>query len=399
MRKFINRIVALFLSFTMAVQLGAGDIFLVFAQEVNEPAVQSETVLEDSNEQESNVPVQEQLTNSEQTEIPTVSEESTVPVETPVEETPTVPMESDNTDQTEVPEEQNDPQIEQSTDAEEDASQPNEPNDLETQKPNMLMSMMLQAEPLTTVTVSRVDQEGNSLGVAQLPVGEISEKVQEIPLEGYDFVRAQIQSNSGTDTEIKYLATYNGDVYYSTESTNVAGTILTENETIQLVYRSHVEKYTVTYEVYVDGQKQENYQSIISIDGPQEVEEDTSFAFLLKPSKGYTVQNVYQNDKRISSSNENYQSNNVNENTIIKVELDKKDVATISFSGSNTYFKFENGDWENSGPQHQITVRKHEFSTSKNQLVFYLHSYKQYEPGDDAKLNKLTFSCVRFVQL
>lgn len=62
MRKFINRIVALFLSLCMAMQLGAGDVFFVFAQSLDDPVIESGTQ-----------PVSEE---------PTVPEESTDQVET-----------------------------------------------------------------------------------------------------------------------------------------------------------------------------------------------------------------------------------------------------------------------------------------------------------------------------
>ncbi len=62
MRKFINRIVALFLSLCMAMQLGAGDVFFVFAQSLDDPVIES-----------GSQPVSEE---------PTVPEESTDQVET-----------------------------------------------------------------------------------------------------------------------------------------------------------------------------------------------------------------------------------------------------------------------------------------------------------------------------
>lgn len=62
MRKFINRIVALFLSLCMAMQLGAGDVFFVFAQSLDDPVIESGTQ-----------PVSEE---------PTVPEEPTDQVET-----------------------------------------------------------------------------------------------------------------------------------------------------------------------------------------------------------------------------------------------------------------------------------------------------------------------------
>ena len=68
MRKFINRIVALFLSLCMAMQLGAGDVFFVFAQSLDDPIIESGTQ-----------PVSEEPTVLEE---PTVPEESTDQVET-----------------------------------------------------------------------------------------------------------------------------------------------------------------------------------------------------------------------------------------------------------------------------------------------------------------------------
>lgn len=85
MRKFINRIVALFLSLCMAMQLGAGDVFFVFAQSLDDPVIESGTQ-----------PVSEE---------PTVPEEPTIPEELTVPEEPTVPEESTDQVETEPPKE------------------------------------------------------------------------------------------------------------------------------------------------------------------------------------------------------------------------------------------------------------------------------------------------------
>lgn len=42
-RKFINRVVALFFSLCMAMQLGAGDVFFVFAQSLDDSVIESDT--------------------------------------------------------------------------------------------------------------------------------------------------------------------------------------------------------------------------------------------------------------------------------------------------------------------------------------------------------------------
>ena len=249
------------------------------------------------------------------------------------------------------------------------------------------MSTMLAEEPNATVEVSLIDESGNPLkpSTSTINVGEISENAP--PIENYDYVRAQIKSDSGTNTEIKWLATYNGQVYYSAESTNVAGTILTANDEIQLVYRTHVEKFTVNYEVYVDGTKQDNYDSIISIDGPEEAEENTSFSFLLDPSNGYSIQSVYQDNHKLSGTNGEYQSEQVNANSTIRIDLNRKETANITFDGSNTCFSINNSGWMESDKSHTVS-----FDTTQKSLSFDLHVFKEYEPKDEAVLNKLTIS-------
>ena len=108
---------------------------------------------------------------------------------------------------------------------------------------------------------------------------------------------------------------------------------------------------------------------------------------MLDPSNGYSIQSVYQDNHKLSGTNGEYQSEQVNANSTIRIDLNRKETANITFDGSNTCFSINNSGWMESDQSHTVS-----FDTTQKSLSFDLHVFKEYEPKDEAVLNKLTIS-------
>lgn len=108
---------------------------------------------------------------------------------------------------------------------------------------------------------------------------------------------------------------------------------------------------------------------------------------MLDPSNGYSIQSVYQDNHILSGTNGEYQSEQVNANSTIRIDLNRKETANITFDGSNTCFRINNSGWMDSKQSHTVS-----FDTTQKSLSFDLHVFKEYDPKDEAVLNKLTIS-------
>ena len=256
-------------------------------------------------------------------------------------------------------------------------------------------SMMLAENANDTYGVQLRSQDNSSLGTLSLNVGAITGNFNDgkITLNGktYSFVEARvINSSNPTDyTPISYVAVYNGVTYYSTNS--ITGSPLEAGESIVVILKEDVTQYAVNYKLIVDGvDKTANISDYITLEGNEtSVDTDTSFSFLVKPNKGFTVTSVKQDDTELTADKTKYSTNSITADTTVTIALKEKKEASIRLSGSNTTFTY-NGTSADSGGSEWVIDQQ--FETNTNSLSFELIGRLQYSQQNDRELNKVAVS-------
>ena len=372
MLKNLKKVAAIVLSFAMAVQFGLADSYYVNA--VEEPVE----------------PQQEETTTTapqEQEEVPTTEEE-------------TPQQQEEGQQQPAVEEEQ--PAAEEAQPVAEETSQDDSTND-ENQASNEVksapvMAAMLADNPAATYSVQFKDQNGNSLGSKTVTVGNVADQFpggkETIGDKTYSYIEARVvnATNEKEYTPITYVAVYDGVTYYSTNS--VTGSPLdTTSEKLVVVLKEDVTQYSVKYTLTVDGtDKSSEIANYIALEGSEStVDTGTSFSFLVKPNKGFTVKSVKQDGKVLTADGTKYTTRNVVADSTISIELTEKKKAKITFTGSNTKFTY-NGKTQNTGNNysHNLTLSS-TYETSVTELNFKLLGYLEWT-SNSKELNKLAIS-------
>ena len=372
MLKNLKKAAAIVLSFAMAVQFGLADSYYVNA--VEEPVE----------------PQQEETTTAapqEQEEVPTTEEE-------------TPQQQEEGQQQPAVEEEQ--PAAEEAQPVAEETSQDDSTND-ENQASNEVksapvMAAMLADNPAATYSVEFKDQNGNSLGSKTVTVGNVADQFpggkETIGDKTYSYIEARVvnATNEKEYTPITYVAVYDGVTYYSTNS--VTGSPLdTTSEKLVVVLKEDVTQYSVKYTLTVDGtDKSSEIANYIALEGSEStVDTGTSFSFLVKPNKGFTVKSVKQDGKVLMADGTKYTTRNVVADSTISIELTEKKKAKITFTGSNTKFTY-NGKTQNTGNNysHNLTLSS-TYETSVTELNFKLLGYLEWT-SNSKELNKLAIS-------
>ena len=372
MLKNLKKVAAIVLSFAMAVQFGLADSYYVNA--VEEPVE----------------PQQEETTTTapqEQEEVPTTEEE-------------TPQQQEEGQQQPAVEEEQ--PVAEEAQPVAEETSQDDSTND-ENQASNEVksapvMAAMLADNPAATYSVEFKDQNGNSLGSKTVTVGNVADQFpggkETIGDKTYSYIEARVvnATNEKEYTPITYVAVYDGVTYYSTNS--VTGSPLdTTSEKLVVVLKEDVTQYSVKYTLTVDGtDKSSEIANYIALEGSEStVDTGTSFSFLVKPNKGFTVKSVKQDGKVLTADGTKYTTRNVVADSTISIELTEKKKAKITFTGSNTKFTY-NGKTQNTGNNysHNLTLSS-TYETSVTELNFKLLGYLEWT-SNSKELNKLAIS-------
>lgn len=365
MLKNLKKVAAIVLSFAMAVQFGLADSYYVNA--VEEPVE----------------PQQEETTTTapqEQEEVPTTEEET--------------PQQQE--------EGQQQPAVEEEQPVAEETSQDDSTND-ENQASNEVksapvMAAMLADNPAATYSVEFKDQNGNSLGSKTVTVGNVADQFpggkETIGDKTYSYIEARVvnATNEKEYTPITYVAVYDGVTYYSTNS--VTGSPLdTTSEKLVVVLKEDVTQYSVKYTLTVDGtDKSSEIANYIALEGSEStVDTGTSFSFLVKPNKGFTVKSVKQDGKVLTADGTKYTTRNVVADSTISIELTEKKKAKITFTGSNTKFTY-NGKTQNTGNNysHNLTLSS-TYETSVTELNFKLLGYLEWT-SNSKELNKLAIS-------
>ena len=258
-------------------------------------------------------------------------------------------------------------------------------------------SMMLAENANGTYGVELRSQNNSSLGTKLLNVGAITDNFKDgkITLNGktYSFVEARvINSSNPTDyTPISYVAVYNGVTYYSTNSITGSPLEVEAGESIVVILKEDVTQYTVNYKLIVDDvDKTANISDYITLEGNETlVDTATSFSFLVKPKKGFTVTSVKQDDTKLTADGTKYSTNSITANTTVTIALNEKKKASIRLSGSNTTFTYK-GITANS--DHSNWVIDQEFDTNTNSLSFELIGRLEWTQEHDRELNKVAVS-------
>lgn len=239
------------------------------------------------------------------------------------------------------------------------------------------------------VTVKK-DTEGQE--VKEIPSGKISENAPMI--DGYDFVDARYANS--TVAEIFVVNNGDGYLYYVSSTENALSAVEVENTTdIILNYRSHIDNYSVTYVVTVDGTNQEeNLDSIVELIGVGNVDKGETFSFSANPQFGYnikTVSAVIGEETKTLSGNSNgiytINGNDVTANIVITVALEEVKEYNISFSGSNTTFDYN----ENTYVSEKDKVKTWRYSAENTSISFTLKPNMQ-NGGETKALNKLAIT-------
>ena len=372
MLKNLKKAAAIVLSFAMAVQFGLADSYYVNAVEEPVEPQQEETTT---------------ATPQEQEEVPTTEEE-------------TPQQQEEGQQQPAVEEEQ--PAAEEAQPVAEETSQDDSTND-ENQASNEVksapvMAAMLADNPAATYSVEFKDQNGNSLGSKTVTVGNVADQFpggkETIGDKTYSYIEARVvnATNEKEYTPITYVAVYDGVTYYSTNS--VTGSPLdTTSEKLVVVLKEDVTQYSVKYTLTVDGtDKSSEIANYIALEGSEStVDTGTSFSFLVKPNKGFTVKSVKQDGKVLTADGTKYTTRNVVADSTISIELTEKKKAKITFTGSNTKFTY-NGKTQNTGNNysHNLTLSS-TYETSVTELNFKLLGYLEWTTNSK-ELNKLAIS-------
>ena len=259
-------------------------------------------------------------------------------------------------------------------------------------------SMMLADNPAATYSVELKDQNGNSLGSKTVTVGNVADQFpggkETISDKTYSYIEARVvnAANEKEYTPITYVAVYDGVTYYSTNS--VTGSPLdTTSEKLVVVLKEDVTQYSVKYTLTVDGtDKSSEIANYIALEGSEStVDTGTSFSFLVKPNKGFTVKSVKQDGKVLTADETKYSTNSITDNTNVTIELEEKKEASIRLNGSNTTFVY-NGKTEDSTADGKGWAINQPFKTNTNSLSFDLIGRLQYIQEHDRELNKVAVS-------
>ena len=138
--------------------------------------------------------------------------------------------------------------------------------------------------------------------------------------------------------------------------------------------------------------KSSEIANYIALEGSEStVDTGTSFSFLVKPNKGFTVKSVKQDGKVLTADGTKYTTRNVVADSTISIELTEKKKAKITFTGSNTKFTY-NGKTQNTGNNysHNLTLSS-TYETSVTELNFKLLGYLEWT-SNSKELNKLAIS-------
>lgn len=225
-------------------------------------------------------------------------------------------------------------------------------------------------------------------------LGELNDTNDSLKIEGYDFVRAQIGSADDYTIITGLYKIADSDDYYATiEGNTTTGMRISNTKDVTLVYETHRETYTVTYQVQVGGNTYtENFDSMVAVTGASSVKSGSTLEFAAVVQDGYSLGDisVEPDASVIPGDNSTYSVEGIKANTVITLELNEVNEYTMSFAGSNTTLTY-NGTTYNS--RHDSSGQ-HTFSWSYDagdEIIFTLNGQNEWS-SETKIMNQLSIT-------
>lgn len=214
-----------------------------------------------------------------------------------------------------------------------------------------------------------------------ITLGELNDTNDSLKIEGYDFVRAQIGSADDYTIITGLYKIADSDDYYATiEGNTTTGMRINDTKNVTLVYETHRETYTVTYQVQVgENTYTENFDSMVAVTGASSVKSGNTLEFAAVVQDGYSLEaiSVEPNATVTPGDNSTYSVDGIKANTVITLKLNEVSEYTMSFAGSNTTLTY-NGTTYNS--RHDSSGQ-HTFSWSYDageEIIFTLNGQNEW---------------------
>ena len=249
---------------------------------------------------------------------------------------------------------------------------------------------MLRAPNLESVDIERRDEINTDLDSATVIPGKVEENVaQTISKNGknYKYKETRIVQNNDylKYITVLYIVKYEGKTYYS--NNGLSGTFLEDNEKIVAVYEEEKNDINIKFEVYVDWNKQNNYNNYVDLpnisNGNAKSKEGESFSFVVLPKKGFTVDKVKIKTKELNVTDGSYNTEKLSQDTTIEVYLNEIKRSRLVFDGYNLQLTYNGNVFrtDNDSLDKQI-----DFDTHRN-INFKINAINQ-DGLDDVNNNK-----------
>lgn len=247
---------------------------------------------------------------------------------------------------------------------------------------------LLNASDTVTVSVEGVQDTSQHA----ITLGELNETNNSLVIEGYDFVRAQVGVNDNFTPITGLYKIADSDEYYATiENNTTTGIRISNPLDVVLVYETHRDTYTVTYEVWVDGDKiTENTDSILTLTGASTVKSGSNLEFAAVVQDGYVLNEGSPSATSGSvtgGTNNTYTVTGITENVTIKFELTESTRYNMSFNGSNTTLTYNGRAYDSNSTGNAYTWSY----TSDEEIEFALKGRNEYTTTAKI-LNQLSIS-------
>lgn len=225
-----------------------------------------------------------------------------------------------------------------------------------------------------------------------ITLGELNENNTSLAIAGYDFVRAQVGINNDFTTITGLYKIADSNEYYATiEGNTTTGIRISDPLQVVLVYETHRDTYTVTYEVWVDeSQITENTDSIVIVTGASTVKSGSTLEFAAVVQDGYVLNEGFPSATSgtlTPGANNTYTVTGISENVTIKFKLTESTRYNMSFNGSNTTLTYDGQSYDSRSTGSAYNW----YYTSAEEIQFTLKGRQEYTATAKI-LNQLSIS-------
>lgn len=168
-------------------------------------------------------------------------------------------------------------------------------------------------------------------------------------IDGYEFVGAYVGEG-----QIAFAGMLEGSVYYTAEGSLDSGVAmqLPEGARIELRYQTTEGRHRITYAFEGDESAE------TAFDGPEFVDNGSTLNFRLKVERGYTVSNVYANEKPLVAKDGLYAVEGVDVDLAVTAVIQKTRTITVSATTEGSPGNFHNASFSSSSPTAE-SVKEH----------------------------------------